>query len=43
MADIHGKLEGMIEQLKEACATVSEGRRGSLSVPECIKNTLTLN
>lgn len=35
----------MIEQLKETCATIAEGRRGNsnFTVPECLKNTLTLN
>jgi hypothetical protein len=43
MSEIHGKLETIIEQLKETCGILAEGRRGNLSVPECLKNTLTLN
>jgi hypothetical protein len=43
MSDIHLKLESIIEQLKETCSILAEGRRGSQSVPECIKNTITLN
>lgn len=43
MSDIHIKLENIIEQLKETCNTLSDGKRGNQSLPECIRNTLTLN
>jgi hypothetical protein len=43
MADIHGKLEELIEQLKENCSTLVEGHRSSVSVTDCIRTTLTLN
>lgn len=43
MGEIHSKLEGVIEQLKENCGVIVEGRRATLSVPDSIRNTITLN
>jgi hypothetical protein len=43
MGDIHGRLQALIEQLRDTHATLIDGGRKGLSVPDCIKNTLTLD
>lgn len=43
MAEIHARLEDLIEQLRSNHATLIDGNSRGVTIPECIKKTLTLD
>jgi hypothetical protein len=44
MAEIHIKLEGIIEQLRETHVTLIDGgKRGGGAIPDCIRRSLSLD
>ena len=43
MAEIHSKLENLIEQIRDTHSTLIDGGRKGMNVGDCIKKTLTLD
>lgn len=44
MEDIHLKLEGIIDQLRDTHVTLIDGgKRGGGAIPDCIRRTLSLD
>ena len=44
MADIHHRLETIIEQLKDTHTVLSEGKNtNTATIPDCLRKTITLN